>query len=314
MRFMKYAGVWLVSILVILLTVNFGLGLFVNLFLGNAYMPALYGYSKKWDFPISDPITEEQEKHNGATLMLRTIFNNQTIYSLPEDEKKFPFFKITVDQSTVLLNSEGRHAFSSGCYALVYHDFGEKSDYVRNAFGLADLRELCKKEGADALCDALKAEPNAVIRLDAYTLDAGKVTPVRITLLDANGNEIFVSDFPAEGSVIRENNCYIKNKADNINDTYNVYIQLRHASEGELSADRIAEKYAEKVTPGAPDYSEDHLQLGVTSMTRILVEAINGNTSIHAVQIHYPMAVIIYSCALILLLTMILTVLFIKRR
>lgn len=75
-------------------------------------------------------------------------------------------------------------------------------------------------ESADALCDALKAEPNAVIRLDAYTLDAGKVTPVRITLLDADGDEIFVSDFPAEGSVIRESNCSIKNQAETGNQNH----------------------------------------------------------------------------------------------
>ena len=86
------------------------------------------------------------------------------------------------------------------------------------------------------------------------------------------------------------------------------------ASACERSADRIAQQYAEKVTPGAPDYEENHLMFGAACITRIYIEAIDGNTSIYAVQFRYLMALLIYSAALCLIMTVVLTVLFITRR
>lgn len=312
MRVLKYAGIWLVSLLLIVLAVNFGFGLVVDHFLGNTFVLSLSGYSRKMTFPLPEPVTEQQEKENGGVILIRTLVCTDTLVTEPEDIK-FPYFDMTVDESMIFLNPEGRHALSSGIYATVYHDLGEDNDYVKHAVGLLEIGELSRQDGAMALCEALEAEPDAVIRLDAYTLEESKVTPVQITVLDQSGNELLVSDFQAEGDVIREDNCYIKNKSG-VNDGYDVGRRLRRAFEGEKDSDRIAEEYAAKVTPGSADYQEDHFRFGAACVTRILISALDGNTGIYAIQMHYPTALILYSAVLGLIMTVILTVIFIKRR
>ena len=106
MRFVKYFAVWIASLLIIVIAVNFGFGLFVNHFALNVYMSALSGYTTKWNFPLPEPTTEEEEKANGAPVMMRTLFSNQRLYAGAESDRKFPYFKMIGDQSTIILNRD----------------------------------------------------------------------------------------------------------------------------------------------------------------------------------------------------------------
>lgn len=314
MKIAKRFGIWLAGILVILLIVNAAATLLAKAGGTDILMPSLKGYSKKMIFTDEMPTDEKEAKGMRAKLGVRALLSDIRFADMGAGEgenglRRLLFSGMCLDESIIFTSSEGVHDFSEGIYAAVYDEQIEGVKLVQT-IGLIELRAFAKTEGVDALTEVLLAHPDAVIQLNAYTMEGLHITPVTVTVTSADGaSEYLKADFPATGAVIESDTCYIvSDEQDSLGS------RLALAQMGERASDRAAHKLLESFPFGQANVGEgkNHYAIGSIMSTWIETSA-DGNGMITVVRIGYLRTVLIATAVLGAVLTAVLLIIFIVK-
>lgn len=321
MKLVKRLFIWFVAMLAVILFADAAIGALFYIAGKSSLTGATSGYAKKMTFPLEEPQNEDDEKKNGGILMIRSVLGDYTEGTRSSLVGNFLFANCRFDVADIVLNREGRHALSTGVFAMVYSDRGESFDWVRHCFGLIRVNELAQMPEAASLADALEQYPDSSLRLDAYKIENNKVTPVSVTLLDESGAKLQTVTFAADDDIIRADNCYIYNKdttpADDDENANALLWKLQFAQAGERPADRLAQKYEEKLPTGTDSYEKDSVHFGIFSIAFVHSEIIDGNALVNVEQFTYTEGVIFYSSILGTIVTAVLLIVWIaesKRR
>ena len=317
MKTVKRFFIWFAAMLTVILIADAACGALLYIAGKSSLTGAMSGYAKKMTFPLAEPQNEDDEKKNGGILMLRSALSDYTEEVRTGLVGNFTFSNCTFDVADIVLNREGRHALSTGIFAMVYSDRGERTDWVRHCFGLIRVNELAQMPESEALADALKQYPDSTLRLDAYKIENNKVTPVSVTLTDESGAELQTVTFAADGDIIHADNCYIYNKdatPEEDDENANALLwKLQCARAGERPADRLARKYEEKLPIGTDSYENDSVHFGICSVAFVHSEIIDGNAFVSVEQFTYTKGVIFYSIILGTIVTAALLIVWIAR-
>lgn len=317
MKTVKRFFIWFAAMLAVILIADAAGGALLYFAGKSSLTGAMSGYAKKMTFPLAEPQNEDDEKKNGGILMLRSALSDYTEEIHTGLVGNLTFSNCIFDVADIVLNREGRHALSTGIFAMVYSDRGESGDWVRHCFGLIRVNELAQMPEAAALADALRQYPDSPVRLDAYKIENNKVTPVSVTLTDESGAALQTVTFAADGDIIRADNCYIYNKestpADDDENTNALLWKLQCAQAGERPADRLARKYEEKLPVGTDSYEKDSVHFGICSLAFVHSEIIDGNALVNVEQFTYTKGVIFYSMILGAIVTAVLLIVWVAQ-
>lgn len=299
---MKKFIIWLCSMIAIVLLVNTAGGFFVKLTLGNIMMPAYMGYSKKIDTFIHPEYVEptEEKKTNGLQgLAIRSVFSNGRLNNKNNFFYNFLFMNVYIDESHIFFDSDGTNQLSSGIFANVFIDNGNIADYIRNTVGVVNINEFCKLEGTAEIYKLLK-EQDVRIRLDSYTInDNYVISPVELTVLDKNDNELLKSFFPVNGDLVKASGVYFYDDiSDKEHSVHSLYKKMTDAYHGERKTDRIANKLIDKAVFDNGNQSEENFYFGIGTLTMTNVEVTDNKAMITALRFNYLGGVILYTIIL----------------
>lgn len=307
---MKKFVIWLCSMLAIVLVVNTAGGFFVKLTVGNMLNSSLLGYSKKAETFIHPEYVEptEEKKSNGLHgLAVRSLFSNGRLINENHFLYNFLFMNIYIDESHIFLDKDGTNELSSGIFANVFKDKGNTTDYILNTAGAVNINEFCKLEGTDEIYKLLK-EQDVTIRLDSYTINENYViTPVELTVLDREHNEILHQCYPANGEIIKASDLFFHDDtADKEHSGYSMYKKMTDAYRGVTKADKIAEKLVDKAIFDGEDQRDgkSYFTFGALIMTN--VEVTDNKAMITALRFNYIKGVILYTVIFGTILTVIM--------
>lgn len=310
---MKKFVIWLCSMLAIVLVVNTAGGFFVKLTVGNMYYTSLQGFSKKAETLIHPEYVEptEEKKSNGLHgLAGRSSLSNGRLTIENHFLYNFLFMNIYIDESHIFMDKDGTNELSSGIFAIVFKDDNGNTidyDYLRNAAGVVNINEFCKLEGTDEIYKLLK-EQDVTIRLDSYTINENYViTPVELTVLDRDNNEILHQCYPANGEIIKASDLFFHDDtADKEHSGYSMYKKMTDAYRGVTKADKIAEKLVDKAIFDGEDQRDgkSYFTFGALIMTK--VEVTDNKAMITALRFNYIKGVILYTVIFGTILTVIM--------
>lgn len=300
-RFLKYACVWLVLMIGIVAIIGRVLPEKIS---ESTLTPVLSGYAEKMAFPVEAPADETEEKQIGGMLMMRSILSDSEYKGENDDFAHFSLENYNGNESYVFLNPQGAHDFSYGTYAYAYHDAPEEeARHTAHPVGLIDLGAFTMLDGASALREAMAAHPDAVVRLDAYTVQDYLVQPAKITLTDDAGQVLFTQEFSAEGDIIQAEDCRIYNNYDSEDLYSGLYGKLRYVHEGDHSAAAKAAAAAKDLLNGKTVSEEN--KTGTGKISRTVVYQSNGYQMVYASVVQWPgvqyyivMAGVIMTCVL----------------
>ena len=317
MRLAKFAGIWLAGLLAIVLLVNTAGFAFTKITGADILMPSMLGYSKKMRLPLAEAATDDERKQNSAILSMRSILSNVRFSNMTENKLlgMLLFSDLTIDQSIVFFGEQGMNPFSTGVFQIVYQDGTERRHFVNTA-GLIDLEALCESGCGETLAQALAQTPDALVRLDAYTIDNYLITPAKLTVLDADGNTLTQIDCPAQGEILTAEDLYVENSgAGSDYDSYSLSWQLSNAMLGQRRSDRIAADLAAQADPSGSDVSgEIRTHYGFGSFTSEFTEVIDHNAEICVCTFDFHRSLILCSALLGAIFTVILVIVFLARR
>ena len=268
MRFFKRSIVWLVLMTVTAFCVNLAGTAVVKIFLANTLTPSMMGYSQKGEtllHPTYREPTEEKKSNGLGGLVVRSLLDNARIVDGTNFIATFAFLNDTVDQTVIFLEKNGSSPLYRGSFEAVYTDTGEKTAYMRSTVGAISVNEFCKNDCAKDVYELLKKTPNAVIRVDSYSISDYAVSPASLTVFDENGNEVGQFDCKSSGDIITADNVYVhnSNKSSDETDMCSFCADMKVVYLGERRSDRAADKLAEKVSfDGATEYSKTSYGFG----------------------------------------------------
>lgn len=268
MKLVKRFVIWAVIMAVTVFCVNLVGTVVVSTFLGRTLSASMTGYSKKGDTMLHPTLREPDEKNktNGlAGLAVRALLDDTRIMNGMSFFSTFVFMNDTIDQSVIFLEADGSAPFSRGSYEAVYEKKDDKSLYIRSVVGLICVDDFCKNDCAEDVYDLLKNTPNAVIKVNSYSISDFLISPAELTVYDEGGNALGTFSCPCEGSVINADNIYVHNgnESDEDNDMCSFFKEMEVVHLGERRSDREAEKLAEKVSfNGDAEYSKTSYGLG----------------------------------------------------
>ena len=310
MHITKWIGIWLAAMLAVFFLVNTAGGLLLNFTAGKVLAEGMYGYCAKMKFPLQEPTNEKEAKANHAILAVRSLVSDDQLISNGGNLiSNFTFGKFVVDETTIFLTPEGEHRFSKGIYILAFNDKGDHMDYILNAVGLIDVKKLAAYDGAGEIQRVLLEHKDATVRLDAYTVNDYEITPAQITVLDAQGAELLTEEFPAEGEIIRGENCRIYNESVDEENTLAKKIGI--ALSGERKSDRVARKILER--GNFEEGVSEKMHYGIMNVTRTFVETKDGYTMIAAYTFDYTQSMMFCIMVLAALTTAIVIIIAVIR-
>lgn len=319
MNKVKSGIIWLAMVIGLVFCVNL-IGTFVvKGILDNLLSSAMLGYAAKGETLLHPTLKEPDEKNktNGLSgLAIRALLDDTRIMNGTNFMGNFIFMNVTVDQSGILFEKDGLTPLSKGIFADVYEEReGESIDHIRYTVGLLNVRDLSELDCAGEIYETLKAYPEAVIRLDAYSVSSDfLVQPAVMTILDDKGNTIKTYDCPCGGDIIESDNTYIydENSSGGENDLHSLCNEMTLAYVGERRADRIAEKLVDKIEFTGSDQSVYKPVYGFGHYASKSYEVRGDYAMISVFNYDFTGSIIVYgilSCILATLLTML-----IKRR
>lgn len=259
MRIMKRFIIWAVLMLVAAFCLNTAGTVVVKVVLSNTLTSALVGYSKKGESMLHPTLKEPDEKNktNGLSgLAIRALLGDIRLYNNPSFLTNFVFLNGNMDQTTIMFDKNGMSEFSKGIFANVYEKKDGSIDYMRNAVGLISVRDFAELDCAKEICETLENYPDAVVKLDAYSISSLTVQPASLTILDGNDSLIKTYECPNSGEIVKADNVYIYDKNYNGSDGNELHSfcnDLNLAFIGERRTDKIAEKLIDEVDFSAGD-------------------------------------------------------------
>lgn len=300
MKAIKRIAIWLAAMLVTIFIVNVGGSFIIKKMATDKLAGAFVGYVYKGNV-IDHSSTTEETKREGkqqGSLFIRSALSDDHLANETEFFYNFLFANFTADVSNRFFTKDGVNELSSGIFALVYQDNGEKLGYVKNSFGVIDLNDFCKLDCASEVYDVLKNESGVEVKLNSYTIDGYIVKPVSITLLDANGKELLNVECPYEGELIKKSDCLIRNDDKEKENMDCLYYKMRNAYLGERKTDKIADKLIDEVTFDNDVYDTYKVSYGFASMTAKYIDVRDGYAQITVINIKFIKGVVFYTVIL----------------
>ncbi|MBR2085981.1 MAG: hypothetical protein IJ906_02390 [Oscillospiraceae bacterium] len=314
-RIVKYLGIWLAGVLVAALVSNFAGAFFVKKVLADSLMPSLSGYSKKMTFPLKEPQNEKEQKLNAAVLGIRALLSD-TRFEIRASKfyQNFLFLDLDADQSIVFVGKDGLHDFSSGCYLSVYDESSELGNAtLMKTIGLLDVAALCELDSSGELFAAVKENPDAAIRLNAYTIDNYHVTPASLTLL-REGEELRTIDFPASGDAIQADTVYLYHPDDSGNSPDSLYIKMKVCRMGQHPAQKAAQALVSELSPDGENFSASHCRYGFMNVMLENTEVLEHYGMISVICIYYWKGALLYTVILSVLFAGVLVLIYHRKR
>lgn len=257
MKLAKRFIIWAALMLITAFCVNL-VGTVVNkVVLADMLVPAMTGYSNKGEKLLHPTLKEpdENDKSNGLSgLTIRALLDDERLVNKESFVTSLLFLYGNIDQSVILFDKDGMSEFSKGIFVNAYEKKGDTIDHIRYNVGLINVRNFCELDGAKDFYETLKKYPDAVIRVDSYSVNNFVIQPASLTVLDGDESEIKSFDFPCDGDIITADNVYIydDNDGDYTNDFHGFCNKMTDAYLGERRSDKMAEKLVDDV-----DFSND---------------------------------------------------------
>lgn len=317
MNIIKRVGVWLALMLAIVLIVNAAGTLIVKSQVADVLFSSMLGYSKRANemiYPVLNTEAGEDEQNGLARLSVRAVLGDERLKTESGFFYNFLFANITVDETNIFFDKDGLNELSSGIFTVVYQDHGKDNDNIRHAVGVISIREFIELDCASKVYGALEKAPDAVIRMDAYTISNYIVHPVSMTLMDADGKELLHTECPYDGELIQASDCFIYNAGmDEECDVESMYHKMSTAYLGERRTDRIADELVDEVNFDQGDYSKDHTSYGLANMTMQHLEVREEGAQITVFHLRYYKGVIVYTVLLGAVMSVIMLIVIRKR-
>lgn len=305
MKAIKRIVVWFVAMIVIVLIVNIGGSVIVYKMGVYQLSRSMQGYSRKAErmiHPSMDSEDEKERNRSSSSLVMRTVLSDDCLINEPRFINNFIFANFKVDITSKFFDKDGLNDLSSGIFACAYQkddDIPSSTILYKKTFGVIDINEFCKLDCASDIYNVLESEPDAVIRLNSYTISNYIVNPVSITILDENENELLNVECPYEGELIEKPDCFIYNKPkDKGYESESIYYKMRNAYLGERKTDKIANKLVNKVNFDKGDYDETKTSYGLGNMTVKHIEVIDGYAEIFVLSCNFVKGVVFYTVIL----------------
>lgn len=311
MRTIKYLGIWIAAMVIVVLLTNAVGGALCKLRAADVIMPSMRGYSKKMTLPF-DEETAKDSRQVGARLTVRSLLSDNRLTNDEGLAGHLFYAQMGIDTSVIFLNKDGLHGLSSGIFAAVYREDGdtETSDLVKT-FALMDVRALYQQECAQTLMGTLNANPDADIRIDAYTIQDQLLQPLEMTVLAQDGSELLHVECTAEGERITADNCFVRQEGVDEN---GLYAKLRDASLGERESDRIAASLVEQVPFDQATYADEKTKYSFGKLKAQQIEVNDGYAMITAYVFDYSGDVILHIMLLGGIVSVIILIIYIARR
>lgn len=274
------------------------------LFSDKLYVPAMRGYSARGEAMLYPTPKEpdEKSKSNGlSSLYLRSLLDDERLPNKMSFLYNFLFLYVDIDQSVIFFDKDGMSEFSNGVYASVYEQKNElkgddKLSHIRYIVGLIDVRDFCERNDTNELYKTLKDHPDAVLKLNSYSMDNLTVRPAKIIVLDGNGNAIRSFDYDCDGEIINADNIYICNDNEGAiyNDLHGFCNKLSYAYLGERRVDKKAKALVDKVDFGSGDTYHYESNYGFGHYTAKCYEVIDDYSMICVMEFNFITDALVY--------------------
>lgn len=258
MKSTKRILLWAAVMLAAIFCINLAGTLVAKYFFSAMLTPTMLGYAAKGETMLHPTLKEPDEKNktNGLSgLVIRSILDDTRLVNSTSFAANFLFMNVKIDHSVILFERDGMSAFSSGIFADVYEEkTGESIDHMRYTVGLLSVRDFCELDCAEDIYEVLKNHPDAVMKLDSYSISDFLIQPASVTILDGSGNVIRAFDCPCSGELLHSENTYIFNDNDSklVNDLHGFCNKMSDAYLGERKSDKIAKQLVDEV-----DFAKD---------------------------------------------------------
>ncbi len=311
MRTIKFLGIWLAAMVIVVLLTNVVGGALCKLRAADVIMPSLTGYSKKMHLPLDEETANDSRK-TGALLTVRSLLSNNRLTNDEGLVGHLIYAQMDIDTSVIFLSKDGMSDLSSGIFAAVYREDGdtETSSLVKT-FALMDVRALSGQECAETLKGVLNANPNADIRIDAYTIQDQLLQPLEMTVLAQDGSELLHVECTAEGERITADNCFVRQEGTDEN---TLYTKLRDASLGARESDRTADSLVAELPFDQATFQDERTQYSFGKMKAQQIEVNDGYAMITASVFDYSGDVILHIMALGSIVSVIILIVYVAGR
>ena len=301
----KYLCIWAAGMLAIAFVTNLAGALVSRYFLGGILVPGMIGYSKKMTFPLQPATNEQEQKANGAVMMVRTVLSDTSISNTGKFVYNFLMMNVDIDQSCVFLNKDGLHECSAGIFLTVVDNPEDDTvgSYLTHVIGMVDVRKLAEQDCFADLCTTLEEHPEAVIYLNTYTVHEDILEPGSVTVRDADGSELFTAECTCEGEPIHADNVFISPK-HGVNGTVSEYFDI--AMKGERKSDKTAMKLAETISFENGDMEQVKTSFGLMNVTVSRMEVMSDNAGVSTFVFYYWRGAVLYFAIFSLVLTLLL--------
>ncbi|MCR4645544.1 MAG: hypothetical protein K5695_09085 [Oscillospiraceae bacterium] len=311
MRTIKYLGLWLAAMVIVVLLTNLVGGLLCKTRAADVIMPSLTGYSKKMHLPLDEETANDSRK-TGALLSVRSLLSDNRLTNDEGLAGHLFYAQMDIDTSVIFVSKDGLSDLSSGIFAAVYReDDDTESPSLVKTFALMDVRALYSQECAQTLMGTLRANPQADIRIDAYTIQDQLLQPLEMTVLGQDGSELLHVECTAEGERITADNCFVRQEGTDEN---GLYTKLLTASLGERESDKIAASLVAELPFDQATFQEDHTQHTFGKLKAQQIEVNDGYAMITAYVFDYSGDVILHIMVLGGIVSVIILILYIARR
>lgn len=304
MKTAKRFVVWAALMLVMTFCVNASGTLVVKNIFGNTILPAMAGYAAKAENMLHPTPKEPdaKKKSNGLTkLVTRSLIDDFRSINKKNILLNFVFMYVYMDQSIIMFDKDGMSELSRGIFADVYEDTsgtGSFVEHLKNTVGLINVREFCELDNAEEVYDTLKKYPDAVLRLDSYSISNYLIRPAAITVLDGDGSEIRSFDFKCGGEIISAENIFIydDNSVDgeSENDYHGFCNEMTTAYMGVRRSDKIADELIDSIDFDNGDMSETKSVFGFGHYIAKSCEVSGDYAEICVLDFDFSSSVIMY--------------------
>lgn len=299
---LKYGGIWIAGVIMITMVVN----LLASLFVRYAIYGAMLDFTKyvregeAFLYPGKYVKTLEEPDKIYPRLKLRSMLSDNYVEFNQGIKGDLTCTSIRIDSAITFSSKDGESLLRSGAWIAVCEEKDGKMDSVKNTFGLLSVENLCKLDGMEAFCDALKTNPDAKIRLDSYGIKDYIVEPVVISLVDENGNVITKferSKMPEGYDIVKADNVYVysENREDVRSSAEdNLYNKMTMVYGGERKVNQLCKEVVSKLSYGKDYTAKSDINWGFGRLY-VTDTSVSGDYSMVQVrEFRYIKTVIIY--------------------
>lgn len=309
MKKTTFSVIWLSGIAAIVLLLNFAGSKIMLHYAYSELVPAISDYASKYDSLIQ-PDINDSEKNGLKYFSLRSVLSDDNLKANTNIISTLCFAGTNTELSIDFFDKNGFNTNSSGCFAYAYLDCDDSPSF-NNITGIVCINRFIEQDIAKKIIPELEKKPDAIIRLNSYTIDEYyNITPVSITLTDDDGHEIITAEQSYSGNLIQQDNCLIKNvyfsNCPIEENQDSVIYKIKIAEKGTRKVDIIADSYNKQVKFDNGDYSNYNIKKGFGNLVYKFCDVVDNKAEVIVLYSNFTDILIIDSIILGTIYTIIL--------